>query len=125
VMVMVLGHTPADLQRWQLTAAACGFFTNAAIVGMYAIFAQAFPTHIRAFGTGFAIGVGRGGSALAPYVAGVLFKAGWGLSTVATTMAVAALIAAVVLSFLKLSPDQHDTEAVAPQPQLGGAAAAS
>jgi benzoate transport len=125
VMVIVLGHTPADLQRWQLTAAACGFFTNAAIVGMYAIFAQAFPTHIRAFGTGFAIGVGRGGSALAPALAGALFKAGWSLPTVATTMSVAALIAAAVLSLLKLKPDQTDAEATSPQAQLGSAATAS
>ncbi len=40
-----------------------------------AIFARAFPTHVRAFGTGWAIGVGRGGAALAPWVAGLLFKA--------------------------------------------------
>ncbi len=125
VMVIVLGNTPADLQRWQLTAAACGFFTNAAIVGMYAIFAQAFPTHIRAFGTGFAIGVGRGGSALAPALAGYLFKAGWNLPAVSTTMSIAALIAAGVLSLLKLKPDQTDAEAAAPQAQLGGAATAS
>ena len=125
VMVIVLGHTPVDLQRWQLTAAACGFFTNAAIVGMYAIFAQAFPTHIRAFGTGFAIGVGRGGSALAPALAGALFKAGWSLPTVATTMSVAALIAACVLSFLKLKPDQTDAQAASSGTQLGGAATAA
>jgi benzoate transport len=122
VMVIVLGHTPADLQRWQLTAAACGFFTNAAIVGMYAIFAQAFPTHIRAFGTGFAIGVGRGGSALAPALAGALFKAGWSLPTVATTMSVAALLAAGVLSLLKLKPDQTDAEGATSQTQIGGPA---
>jgi benzoate transport len=125
VMVIVLGHTPADLQRWQLTAAACGFFTNAAIVGMYAIFAQAFPTHIRAFGTGFAIGVGRGGSALAPALAGALFKAGWSLPNVATTMSIAALIAAGVLSLLKLKPDQTDAETVTAETQIGSEATAA
>ena len=52
-----------------------GFFTNAGIVGLYAIFAHAYPTHVRATGTGFAIGVGRGGSVLAPAVAGFLFQA--------------------------------------------------
>jgi MFS family permease len=125
VMVIVLGYTPVDLQRWQLTAAACGFFTNAAIIGMYAIFAQVFPTHIRAFGTGFAIGVGRGGSALAPALAGALFKAGWSLPTVATTMSVAALIAAGVLSLLKLKPDQTDAEGATSQTRIGGAATAA
>ena len=92
VMVMVFGHSPPDLERLSLICACTGFFTNGAIVGMYAIFAQAFPTHLRAFGTGFAIGIGRGGSALAPVVAGFLFQGGYSVPTVATAMSVSALI---------------------------------
>jgi benzoate transport len=126
VMVIVLGHTPPDLHRLALTCACCGFFTNAAIVGMYSIFAQAFPTHVRAFGTGFAIGMGRGGSVLAPIVAGFLFKAGYGLPAVATTMAFAALIAAGVLSLLKLKPDHTDVDwETKPTAELRGATTAS
>ena len=126
VMVIVLGHTPPDLHRLSLTCACCGFFTNAAIVGMYSIFAQAFPTHVRAFGTGFAIGIGRGGSVLAPIVAGFLFKAGYGLPAVATTMAFAALIAAGVLSLLKLKPDTTDVDwETKATPELHGATPAS
>jgi benzoate transport len=126
VMVIVLGHTPPDLHRLSLTCACCGFFTNAAIVGMYSIFAQAFPTHVRAFGTGFAIGIGRGGSVLAPIVAGFLFKAGYGLPAVATTMAFAALIAAGVLSLLKLKPDTTDVDwETKATPELHGATTAS
>jgi benzoate transport len=126
VMVIVLGHTPPDLQRLSLTCACCGFCTNGAIVGMYSIFAQAFPTHVRAFGTGFAIGMGRGGSVLAPIVAGFLFKAGYGLPAVATTMAFAALIAAGVLSLLKLQPDRTDVDwATKPAGELRGATPAS
>src|SRR4029450_13612253 len=82
------------------------FFTNAAIVGMYAIFAQAYPTHVRASGTGFAVGVGRGGSVLAPILAGFLFTAGWSLATVALTMSFGSLVATGILSFLKLETDQ-------------------
>jgi MFS family permease len=129
VMVMILGHTPADLQRLSLICACAGFFTNAAIVGMYALFAQAYPTHVRAFGTGFAIGTGRGGSVLAPIAAGFLFKAGYGLPAVATTMAFGTLIAAAVLSLLKLKPDHTDVDwAKAPpaeEPELRGATTAS
>ena len=86
-MVTLFGRTPADLQRLSLICAMAGFCTNAGIVGLYAIIAQAFPTHVRAFGTGFAIGVGRGGSVLAPIIAGFLFTAGYSLPTVALTMA--------------------------------------
>ena len=105
VMVNVYGRSPHDLTSLALICACTGFFTNGAIVGMYAIFAQAFPTHLRAFGTGFAIGVGRGGSALGPVIAGYLFENGYGLAIVATTMSVAALLAAIILSQLRMKPE--------------------
>ena len=106
VMVALFGRTPPDLQQLSMICAAAGFCTNAAIVGMYAIIAQAFPTHVRATGTGFAIGVGRGGSVLAPIIAGFLFTAGYSLPTVALMMATGSLVAAGILSFLKLETDQ-------------------
>jgi benzoate transport len=126
VTVTNFGYQPADLDRLSWACAAAGFCTNAAIVGMYSIFAQAFPTHVRAFGTGFAIGLGRGGSVLAPIMAGYLFQDGYSLPTVATIMSVAALLAAVVLSFLKLKPEQSEAD-VAPtlNTTLGGASTAS
>jgi MFS transporter, AAHS family, vanillate permease len=111
VMVVLFGRSPPDLQVLALLCASAGFFTNGAIVGMYAIFAQAFPTHVRAGGTGFAIGVGRGGSVLAPIIAGFLFNAGQPLPTVAIIMSLGSLCAAVVVGFLKLRPDdaKNDT----------------
>jgi benzoate transport len=119
VMVTMFGRTPADLQQLSLICAAAGFCTNAAIVGMYAILAQAFPTHVRASGTGFAVGVGRGGSVLAPIIAGYLFTAGYTLPTVAFMMSLGSLVAAGVLSLLKLEGDralaERDARAVATQ----------
>jgi MFS family permease len=106
VMVVLFGRTAPNLTELSLLCAAAGFCTNAAIVGLYAIFAQVFPTHVRATGTGFAIGVGRGGSVLAPITAGFLFKWGYSLSTVAVYMAMGSLVAAGVLALLKLKPDQ-------------------
>jgi MFS transporter, AAHS family, vanillate permease len=102
VMVTLFGQTPADLQRLSLICAIAGFCTNAGIVGLYAIIAQVFPTHVRASGTGFAIGVGRGGSVLAPIIAGFLFAAGFTLPVVATTLAFGSLIGAFVLILLKV-----------------------
>lgn len=103
--VALFGRTPADLDRLAMVCAFAGFFTNAGVVGLYAILAQAFPTHVRAFGTGFAIGIGRGGSVLAPILAGFLFKAGHTLPDVAMVMAIGSLIAAGVLLLLKLKPE--------------------
>jgi len=105
-MVILFGRSAPDLNELSLLCAAAGFFTNGVIIGLYAIFAQAFPTHVRAGGTGFAIGIGRGGSVLAPITAGFLFKWGYPLPTVAIYMALGSLIAAGVLALLKVKPDQ-------------------
>ena len=122
VMVALFGRTPPDLQLLSLICAAAGFCTNAAIVGMYAIFAQAFPTHVRASGTGFAIGVGRGGSVLAPIIAGFLFTAGYPLPTVAFMMALGSLVAAGILSFLKIEGDHAVPERAEPRMRTAPAA---
>jgi benzoate transport len=105
IMVTVFGRGQATLQQLSLICAAAGFFTNAGVVGLYAIFAQAFPTHVRAFGTGFAIGIGRGGSVFAPIAAGFLFQAGQSLQSVAFIMALGSLVAAGMLLMLRLHPE--------------------
>ena len=106
VMIILFGRTAPDLKELSLLCAAAGFCTNAAIIGLYAIYAQAFPTHVRATGTGFAIGVGRGGAVLAPITAGFLFQWGYPLPTVAAYMAMGSLIGAGVLALLKLKPPE-------------------
>jgi benzoate transport len=95
--VIAFGQGQTDLGTLSLIAAIAGFATNAGIVGLYALIAAAFPTHLRATATGFVIGVGRGGSALAPALAGFLFAAGQGLATVAVLMAMGSLVAAFTL----------------------------
>lgn len=124
VLVMIFGQIaqpPADLGNLGLVCFFAGFFTNAGIVGLYAIFAHAYPTHVRATGTGFAIGVGRGGSVLAPAVAGFLFQAGYGVPSISILMALGSLLGAGVLTFLKLSPDAPETQPT----EKSGAAASS
>jgi benzoate transport len=100
VMVTLFGRSSADLGELALLAGCAGFFSNAAIVGLYAMFAQSFPTALRASGTGFAIGFGRAGAALGPIAAGFLFVAGATLPSVAFMMALGALVAAVAIFFL-------------------------
>jgi benzoate transport len=100
-MVAVFGTGQSSLVQLSLVAGIAGFFTNAAVVGMYAIFAQTFPTEVRAGGTGFVIGAGRGGAVLGPVLAGFLFQSGQGgLLMVSMIMAVGSLIAAVALFVL-------------------------
>jgi benzoate transport len=100
-MVAVFGTGQSSLVQLSLVAGIAGFFTNAAVVGMYAIFAQTFPTEVRAGGTGFVIGAGRGGAVLGPVLAGFLFQSGQGgLLMVSMIMATGSLIAAVALFVL-------------------------
>lgn len=110
VMVTLFGRTAPDLHELALICACAGFCINAAIVGLYAIFAQAFPTHLRASGTGFAIGFARGGSVASPIIAGFLFKAGYPLPSVAGVMAVGSLVAAGILALLRLQSGHADIE---------------
>lgn len=122
VMIVIFGRTPPDLSKLSLICAAAGFFTNAGIVGMYAIFAHAYPTHVRASGTGFAVGLGRGGSVLAPIIAGFLFEAGVTLPTVSILMSLGSTLAAGALLLLKLRPDQPGATQPEPAPRLSGSA---
>ena len=110
VAVTMFGRTPADLQRLSIICGLAGFCTNAGIVGLYAIIAQVFPTHIRASGTGFTIGVGRGGSVCAPIIAGFLFAAHYSLPTVAFLLGLGSLLAGIVLLFLRLETDRPAVE---------------
>jgi benzoate transport len=106
VAVALFGRSPADLQTLSMIGAVAGFCTNAGIVGLYAIIAQVFPTHARAFGSGFAIGVGRGGAVIAPMIAGFMFEYHYSLPVVAMTLSAGSLFGALVLLLLKLEGEQ-------------------
>ena len=97
VVIVWFGHGAADLTSLSWRVGIACLFSNSAIVGFYSLFARVFPTHVRATGTGFAVGVGRGGAALAPVAAGYLFQSGLGLQTVSLVMSAGSLIAAFAL----------------------------
>jgi benzoate transport len=105
VFVTIFGRTPADLDTISLFCAMAGFFSNAGVIGLYAIIARSFPTHARAFGTGFVTGIGRGGAVLSPILAGFLLELGMGLPYVAMVMAVGSMAGAIILIFLKLGSE--------------------
>jgi benzoate transport len=102
VMVVLFGRQQAGLAGLSLVCALTGFCTNGGIIGLYAVMARVFPTDLRATGSGFALGTGRGGAMLAPIVSGYLFQAGYGLQTVALIMSSGSLAAAACLSLVRL-----------------------
>lgn len=101
ISVGIFGRGPEEIFQLSMLAGVAGFFLHAAIVCLYAMLAQAFPTEARASGTGFVIGVGRGGAVLGPIAAGLLFSSGYGLQSVAIMMGSGCLIGVIALYFLK------------------------
>ena len=101
-MIVWFGRGSTDLAALAGTVAIAGLFGNSAIAGSFLLFAKVYPTHVRATGTGFAIGIGRGGAVLGPVIAGYLFQAGLGLQAVAVMMAMGPLLAAAALLALRV-----------------------
>ena len=94
---MAFGYAGAHLALLTLTAAIGGFFAHSGMVSMHSLIARTFPSHMRATGAGFALGVGRIGSALAPAVAGYLFNTGMSRGQVSVVMGTSAVLAALLL----------------------------
>lgn len=107
LMVILFGTGFDDLLQLSLICAAVGFFTNSGVVGIYAILANVYSANTRATGSGFAIGMGRGGSILAPILAGLLFAAGQGLLTVSVVMALGSTFSAILLWILLQSRNKN------------------
>jgi len=123
VGVAVFGRSAPEVTELSYLAAFAGFFGNAGVSGLYTIVAYAFPTHVRATGTGFVIGVGRGGAVLSPIIAGYLLQSGATLPQVGMAMGIGSLLAAVALLFLKLGTDKPAMagDAKVPTGNLAGA----
>lgn len=49
-----------------------GFFLQGGFTGLYAVAAKMYPTSVRSTGVGWAIGIGRFGAVVGPYIGGVL-----------------------------------------------------
>ncbi|MGD9809869.1 MAG: MFS transporter [Sphingobium sp.] len=108
VSVAMFGQGQADLNSLSFVAAVAGFFLTGGIVGLYALTVSSFPAALRGGGTGIVIGVGRGGAALAPALAGLLFEIGLNLQAVAMLAGASSLLAAAVLLMLPRSATLTD-----------------
>lgn len=100
-MVSAFGSGPSTLPVLSALAAVIGCFTNAGVVGFYALIAASYPADVRAGGTGMVIGLGRGGAVLGPVIAGILFTWGAGLLVTSVLMGAGALLAAACLYGLR------------------------
>lgn len=119
IFTAIFGRAPEELAMIKLFVAMAGFFVNAGIVGAYAILVEVFPTQARASGTGFCIGVGRGGAVLSPIIAGFLLTFELDLPTLSLVMGAGSVIAAFLLLFLKLDSGGHSAGAGGKEVDVG------
>jgi len=89
-----------SVSSMHLIGGIAGFCLYAVISGAFGMFAQSFPSHVLASGTGLVLGTGRGGAVSGPWVGGLIFAGGMTLTTVAPIMALGSLTAALALFFL-------------------------
>ncbi len=97
----VFGRTQPDLLALKAVAFVLGFFLYSSAVGFYATFVRVFPTHVRATGTGLAIGLGRFGGMIGPVLGGWLMAAGTSRPSVAGIMALGAALAGLAIWLLR------------------------
>ncbi|WP_296681072.1 MFS transporter [Novosphingobium sp.] len=102
LLVAYFGMGQSTLGGWTLAVMGVGLFTNSAIVGYYSAWAIAYPTHVRATGTGFALSIGRAGAAFSPFLAGLLFARHMDLQTVALVMCSGSLLSLILFAMVDL-----------------------
>lgn len=74
-----------------------GFFLMGAMAGLYIIVPHVYPPSVRNTGTGLAIGLGRFGAMVGPYLAGLLIAAGWDRIVYYSVLALPVLISALAV----------------------------
>ncbi len=102
VMTALFGLVAANFGLLLFVAVIVGFFLSGSMIGLYSVIWLSFPAHVRASGTGFAVGIGRIGAGISPVVAGLLYSLHFTREGVSLLMALPAVVAAVVLWFLTI-----------------------
>ena len=74
VVAMVLFATASGIDHLMIYLLLIGVLLQAGFTGLYAVAAKIYPTEIRATGVGWAIGLGRMGAVVGPFVGGLLIK---------------------------------------------------
>jgi len=98
--VVLFAYVPLILVAILPVALLMGFLLFGSMLSLYAVVPLVYPGHARAGGTGFALGIGRIGATVGPYVGGLLIGAGWTRDMFLLTMAVPLIACAVLLQVL-------------------------
>ncbi len=103
ISMLVYGFGNLDLFGLMLCASVMGFFLIGAMIGLYAIAPGVYPASHRVTGIGSAIGLGRIGAIIAPFLGGWILEFGVETSQIITVFALPLIIASVAVSKIKLA----------------------
>lgn len=78
------------------------YFISGGFAGLYAIATNSYPTHLRASGLGFSVGIGRIGAILSPIATGFLVGANWNIFTIYLILAVPVVMVSALLVAAKI-----------------------
>jgi AAHS family 3-hydroxyphenylpropionic acid transporter len=113
--LVILAAAPAAMPLSLMVAALVGLTVSGSQAIMYALSPGIYPTYVRGTGVGFALAVGRIGSATGPLLANAMLGAGLGatqvLEVMAPLMVVAGLCAWWVGNTTRLAKPVAETEA--------------
>jgi AAHS family 4-hydroxybenzoate transporter-like MFS transporter len=90
-----IGLAGASVGLIILTVFAAGFCIVGAQMGANAMAASYYPTAIRSTGVGWALGIGRIGSIIGPWLGGLILSFEWKISSLFMTASIPALLAAL------------------------------
>ncbi len=77
-----------------------GFLMQGGFVGLYAVATKIYPTEVRTTGVGWAIGLGRFGGVVGPYIGGILIASGVSMEINFIIFAIPLLIGGVIAYIL-------------------------
>jgi AAHS family 4-hydroxybenzoate transporter-like MFS transporter len=102
ISVVLFGlNSTAGLTTLSAMCVTMGFFVIGGNSGCMGLATVAYPTDLRGTGIGWAYGVGKVGSLLAPAVGGMLMARQWSVSKICNINALAALLVVVVVFILQ------------------------
>ena len=84
-----------------IVSAIMGFFVIGSNSGLMGLAAISYPADIRGTGLGWATGIGRSGSLLAPVVGGNMLTENWSVNAICTTNAVLALVVIMIIFIMQ------------------------
>ncbi len=84
-----------------VVSAVMGFFVIGSNSGLMGLAAISYPADIRGTGLGWATGVGRTGSFMAPVIGGIMIAENWSVNAICTTNALLALVVVVIIFIMK------------------------